>query len=369
LDEIEKKNEWALTCQARLKEVVEKEGYLGNAFTTEDERVEQCLNDLAPMIKYFTFINKYKVVYKKIREDLLWQISFEDLDEFYNQYDLFDISMHKIPTFKDRIYKAKVEFESFKLSVELARLLFPLVELFQEEGVEEKEKYLDNKIYCNEMAKYFPANFIREDDEDAQAAFENLKFFDIQKYNRTLEKSKSEMEKLIEEWKIIYNMHEIEPNIVSEIDIEFVSDKYNKKEFPIINHESFEKVLQALETNINLVNEKLNEIEEPKDEIIVVKTFKEIKEMMNDMNSIIKELKEVQLNLEKLMDQNAEIKKKPESFVLLKQAEKQFRGLMEILNAKKMKIKSVYFEKEKFNTNLKELEKLFGDIRRNLNEI
>ena len=50
LDEIEKKNEWALTCQARLKEVVEKEGYLGNAFTTEDERVEQCLNDLAPMI-------------------------------------------------------------------------------------------------------------------------------------------------------------------------------------------------------------------------------------------------------------------------------------------------------------------------------
>ena len=164
-------------------------------------------------------------------------------------------------------------------------------------------------------------------------------------------------------------MHEIEPNIVSEIDIEFVSDKYNKKEFPIINHESFEKVLQALETNINLVNEKLNEIEPPKDEIIVVKTFKEIKEMMNDMNTIIKELKEVQLNLEKLMDQNAEIKKKPESFVLLKQAEKQFRGLMEILNAKKMKIKSVYFEKEKFNTNLKELEKLFGDIRRNLNEI
>ena len=164
-------------------------------------------------------------------------------------------------------------------------------------------------------------------------------------------------------------MHEIEPNIVSEIDIEFVPDKYNKKEFPIINHESFEKVLQALETNINLVNEKLNEIEQPKDEIIVVKTFKEIKEMMNDMNTIIKELKEVQLNLEKLMDQNAEIKKKPESFVLLKQAEKQFRGLMEILNAKKMKIKSVYFEKEKFNTNLKELEKLFGDIRRNLNDI
>ena len=369
LDEIERKNEWALTLQARLKEVVEKEGYLGNAFTTEDERVEQCLNDLAPMIKYFSFINKYKVVYKKEREDVLWQINFEDLDEFYNQYDLFDISMHKIPTFKERIYKAKLEFESFKLTVELAKIIFPLVEIFQEEGVEEKEIYSDNKIYCNEMAKYFPTNFIKEEDEDAQAAFENLKFFDIQKYSKSLEKSRAEMEKLVEEWKIIHNMHDIEPQIVSEIDIEFVPDKYNKKEYPIINHESFENILKALETNINLVDKKLSELEEPKDEIIVVKTFKEIKEMMNDMNKIIIQLKEVQLNLEKLMDQNAEIKKKPESFVLLKQAEKQYRGLMDILSAKKMKIKSVYFEKDKFVNNLKELEKLFGDIKRNLNDL
>ena len=118
-----------------------------------------------------------------------------------------------------------------------------------------------------------------------------------------------------------------------------------------------------------LVDKKLTELEEPRDEIIVVKTFKEIKEMMNDMNKIIKQLKEVQLNLETLMDQNAEIKKKPESFVLLKQAEKQFRGLMDILNAKKLKIKSVYFEKDKFINNLKELEKLFGDIKRNMNDL
>ena len=64
-----------------------------------------------------------------------------NLDEFYNQYDLFDISMHKIPTFKERINKAKLEFESFKLTVELAKIIFPLVEIFQEEGVDEKEIY------------------------------------------------------------------------------------------------------------------------------------------------------------------------------------------------------------------------------------
>ena len=46
----------------------------------------------------------------------------------------------------------------------------------------------------------------------------------------------------------------------------------------------------------------MTELEEPRDEIIVIKTFKDIKEMMNDMDKIIKQLKEVQFNLEKLMD-------------------------------------------------------------------
>ena len=84
------------------------------------------------------------------------------------------------------------------------------------------------------------------------------------------------MEKLMEEWKIVHNMHDIEPQIVAEIDIEFVPDKYNKKEYPIINHDSFENIIKALDTNINLVDKKLTELEEPRDEIIVVKTFKEM---------------------------------------------------------------------------------------------
>jgi len=42
---------------------------------------------------------------------------------------------------------------------------------------------------------------------------------------------------------------------------------------------------------------------------------------------------------------------------------------MEILSAKKMKIKNVFFEKDKFTNNIKELEKLFGDIKGNLNDV
>ena len=84
LDEIEKMNEWALTCQARLKEVVEKEGYLGNAFTTEDERVEQCLNDLAPMIKYFSFINKTDKVFFTCFIILISNIVFVRINILYH---------------------------------------------------------------------------------------------------------------------------------------------------------------------------------------------------------------------------------------------------------------------------------------------
>ena len=369
LEEIEKKNSWAKECQERLKKVVEKEGYLGNPFTTEDERVEQCLNDLAPMINYFTFINNYKVVYKKERDDVIWQLNFAELDTYYNQYDLFDISMHKIPTFKEKIARAKQEFESFKISVELAKIIYPLVAIFQEEGVDEKEIYQDNKIYCNEMAKFFQGNIIREDDEDAQAAFEYLKFIDIQKFYRTLDMSRSEIEKVVDEWKIINNMYEMEPKMITEIDIEFALEKYNQKEYYIISQESFETVLKALNKNIALVDEKLNELEKPRDEIIVVKTFKEMKGMMTEMQKIIKQLQEVQTNLIKLMDQSMQIKKKPVCHMCLKQAEKQFKGLMDLLVSKKLKIKGVYFEKDKFLAGIEELNKNFSEINRNLNDI
>ena len=181
--------------------------------------------------------------------------------------------------------------------------------------------------------------------------------------------SRSEIEKVVDEWKIINNMYEMEPKMVTEIDIEFTLEKYNQKEYYIINSESFENVLKALSKNIGLVDEQLNEFEQPKDEIIVVKTFKEMKGMMTEMQKIIKQLQDVQNNLIKLMDQSMQIKKKPVCHMCLKQAEKQFKGLMDLLVSKKLKIKGVYFEKDKFIAGIDELTKNFSEINRNLNDI
>ena len=42
---------------------------------------------------------------------------------------------------------------------------------------------------------------------------------------------------------------------------------------------------------------------------------------------------------------------------------------MDLLVSKKLKIKGVYFEKDKFNTGIDELNKNFSEINRNLNDI
>ena len=370
LEGLEKKNKEALSCQARLKSVVEKEGYLGNPFTTEDERVDQALNDLTPMINYFTFINKYKVIYKKNRDEILWQLELNLFEELADQYNLFDISMAKIPTYKDRISRAKSDFESFKLAVELAKIIFPIVTIFQEEGIEDKEIYQDNKFYCEELSKCFPSQFLANPDEEPQQCFEKLRFYDIQQYSKGLEPSKQEMEKIVSEWKNVSEMYDVEPKMVTEIDIEFSMEKYNKKEFLVIKHDSYDNVIAALEKNIKIAEDKLAYFEEePRDNIIVVKTFEEMKNMMTEMLNIIKVLKDIQIELEGYINKTADIKKKSENFLLLKQAEKSFKSMMDLIISKKMKIKGIFFEKDKFNSNIEDLKKIFKDLEKNLKEI
>ena len=56
------------------------------------------------------------------------------------------------------------------------------------------------------------------------------------------------------------------------------------------------------------------------------------------------------------------------SFMILKSAEKQFKGLMDILIQKKLKVLTIYFENEKFNTGIEELSKLYKDLDKSLKE-
>ena len=63
------------------------------------------------------------------------------------------------------------------------------------------------------------------------------------------------------------------------------------------------------------------------------------------------------------------LKKKSENFLLLKQAEKIFKSMMDLIISKKMKIKGIFFEKDRFSSNIEDLKKIFKDLEKNLKEI
>ena len=69
------------------------------------------------------------------------------------------------------------------------------------------------------------------------------------------------------------------------------------------------------------------------------------------------------------MDKTTDIKKKSESFMILKSAEKHFKGLMDLLIQKKLKILTVYFENEKINNGIDDLSKLYRDLDKSLREV
>ena len=366
---LEKLHQEALNCQERLRVVVEKEGYLGNPFTTEDERVDQCINDLLPMIRYFNFMNKYKTIYKTKRENKLIDIDYHEMDELCEQYDIFDISMQKITSYKDRIQRAKSDFESFKLTVELSKLILPLVSIVQKNVIDDNPIFEDNRIYCMQLAKLLPTVFMKETEEETQSEMGNLIFIDIQKFAKNIEPSKLEVERIVSEWENVNSMYDIQPKIVEELEVDFKLEKYNKKEYLIIKHDSYNNIIDSLEKNIKLIDEKLELFEEPKEDLIIYSEIIKLKEQMKKMLATIKRLNEIQNQLEGYMDRTTEIKKKSESFMILKSAEKQFKSLIDLLLQKKLKILTIYFENDQFETGCNELENFYRELNKSLKEI
>jgi hypothetical protein len=209
---------------------------------------------------------------------------------------------------------------------------------------------------------------MKENDEETQNELGNITFIDVQKYAKILENGRLEIEKIIKEWEIVNSLYDIQPKIVEEMEIEFNLEKYNKKEYLIIKKESYNSVINNLEKNINLIDEKINVFEEPKNNLIIFTEIVKLKEQMNIMLKIIKKLSDCQIQLESYMDRTTEIKKKSECFMLLKSVEKQFKSLIDLMIQKKMKVLTIYFEKEKFTSGIDDLNKLYKDLDKSLKE-
>ena len=295
-------------------------------------------------------------------------MNFTELDELLGKYELFDISMQKISTYKDRIAKAKGEFDEFKAAVELARMVYPLMEIFKNADNEEDEILLDNQFYCGEASKHFPSIYQKDSAKETQTEFLNFKFFDIQRYMKIFEQNKIEIEKVVEEWHNVYQMHIMKDRMKKEINTEFVLEKYNKKEYLIIKSDNFTTLTELLKKNLDLAQEKLDLFPVPREDIIVVKIFQEFKNIVKEMLDIVKGLKDKQEQLERYMDKTTEIKKKPECFQMLKQAEKQYKIMIDMIAENSNKLQTVYVEKDKYKGYIEDLTKLFKDIEKTLYE-
>ena len=68
------------------------------------------------------------------------------------------------------------------------------------------------------------------------------------------------------------------------------------------------------------------------------------------------------------MDKTTEIKKKPECFQMLKQAEKQYKIMIDMIAENSNKLQTVYVEKDKYKGYIEDLTKLFKDIEKTLYE-
>ena len=79
-------------------------------------------------------------------------------------------------------------------------------------------------------------------------------------------------------------------------------------------------------------------------------------------------MKDKQEQLERYMDKTTEIKKKPECFQMLKQAEKQYKIMIDMIAENSNKLQTVYVEKDKYKGYIEDLTKLFKDIEKTLYE-
>lgn len=128
-------------------------------------------------------------------------------------------------------------------------------------------------------------------------------------------------------------------------------------------------VIETLDSNIRKAQTSLDDVEKPKEEILVINVLEKMLEDMKEIVKIVRNLEKVQTDLVKLMDKTSETKKKPEIYLMFKQAEKQYKGMIDLVAARKYKVKGIHFDNEKFTTDIEELSKLLIDINKNLNDM
>jgi hypothetical protein len=348
-----------------LQSLMKKEELLG-AYGTEDDRIEQCQGDLDPMINYVTFHYEYRIIHNELDHLEIRNLDFAHYVAFIEKSnDLFDISIQKIPTLKKRISNSKVDFENFKLTVEISKYLYTVIDILKFEQLCEDNPSLfeDNNYYCREMVRVL---FPDKDLNRAQEFLKNIKFKEVLYSRAVLDKfklsNKPEVEKLVQEWESVKMMYDILAKIANEIDIDFKTENFKDKKYIIISHENYHLIKTLLNRNVKEIEDNMAIVEGSKDKVNILIKVMDLKSKLAELHDIIDKLQNVQVHLEKHMSRSGVLQKKStDLFVKLKQAEKDYKILIDFI-IEKPKIMNVLSVKDFFKESILTIEKVLGEI-------
>ena len=212
----------------------------------------------------------------------------------------------------------KSEFDSFKITYELGKLVNCFIDNSKFEGNSEESKFLkeENKIYCIEITKILFDNE-RGIDHMKRLAWRDLTKGDV--VSRYLNKEKrSELDKLQQEWEIVKYLFDSIAKISTELDISFHFENYKDKKLLIISHTSYDAIKQVLAKNIKHILENIIG-ENFRYSMKTVEKMKKFSDNLIDLKDIIDKLEQSQNQIEKNFGRLSVIQKRPELFLKLKQ--------------------------------------------------
>ena len=110
----------------------------------------------------------------------------------------------------------------------------------------------ENKIYCLELT-----NLIFVENQKGQDFLKIVKLKDLKtsEVREKFNKSKQDVEKIVQEWEMVKNTFETMSNIMLEVDINIEMDNFKDKKFVVVTHKSFDHIKTSLAKRIKMAEE------------------------------------------------------------------------------------------------------------------
>lgn len=184
----------------------------------------------------------------------------------------------------------------------------------------------ENKLYCIEFTK------IVYDHERGQDYLKHLKLIDFMRKKELVEKNRehrTEIDKIIEEWENVKNMHEIISKVAKECEMRFKWGNFRDKKFIVIQQESYKEIKDNILKNIKTLEDCVAEKDIFRYSTRTLNKLHTFRSSLMELLDIIEHLEINQINLEKHMLRANSLQKNHDMFMKLKQAESYYKSVID----------------------------------------